>query len=122
MKLLLLPILLLSTLVCAEDEVDPNEQFADDYIQQFDLFMPLDDVRTILLKKRDKIEFFNNCSEEFEYPMTVCDKGYSLVTTIRLPDAETNGIGDLQLYFTFNKEQKLINSFYEIYYTEDFEA
>ena len=120
MKLLLLVLITLSSLVYAEEELDQNEQFAEDYIQQFDLFMSLTDVRTILLKKRDKLEFFNNCTEQFEYPVTDCDKGFRLVTTIRLPDEETNGIGDLQLYFAFNKEQQLINTFYEIYYTEDF--
>lgn len=109
---------LINNSYAAEQNTTDHEQFAEDYILQFDFGMPLTEVRSILLKKRDKLEIYNNCTEEFEYPMTACDKGYSLVTTIKLPDSDLQGRGDLQLYFTFNNKQQLVDNFYEIYYTE----
>ena len=120
MKYILLLLLMLSAHVLAEEAADPNVDFAEEYIQQFELGMSVTTVREILLKKQQRVELLNKCTEQLEYPVTDCDKGYNLVTTIRLADSETLGRSDLQLYFSFDAKQQLLNSFYEIYYTEQF--
>ena len=86
-------------------------------MQAFKNGITLDAVKNILLQKKDKVEFYNNCTEEFQYPMEACAKGYGLVTTIKLPEVDVSlGKGDLQMYFTFTNKQVLVESTYEIYY------
>jgi hypothetical protein len=79
--------------------------------------MLLEDVRTILLKSNEKVEFYNNCIEAFQYRMTACANGYNLVITINLPGFDPSlGRGDLQMYFTFNGDQVLVENLHELYY------
>ena len=118
MKHILTALLFFPVLIFAADESNSDEDFAENYIVQFELGMSVVEVHDLLLKQKDKVEFFNNCIEEAQYPVTDCEKGYSLITTIKLPGDESVDRGDLQLYFTFNNKQQLVDNFYEIYYTE----
>ena len=117
MKKLALAAILLPILVMANETIESDSAFATSYMQQFKNGMSLDDVRNILLKKKKEVQFYNNCIEEFQYPMEPCDKGYNLVTTIKLPGYDASlGKGDLQMYFTFTDKQILVESFHELYY------
>ena len=79
--------------------------------------MLLEYVYKVLVHKKDKVEFYNNCTKEFEYPMQDCEQGYNLATTIELPGNDPSlGKGDLQMYFTFNEKQQLVESMHELYY------
>jgi len=76
--------------------------------------MKIDDIRKILLLEKREVLFFNECNKKFEYPLNRCKKGYNLVTVIKLPSGN-----DLQIYFTFDNKQNLIDKSYEIYLKND---
>ncbi len=104
-------------LVIANETIESDGIFATSYMEQFRNGMTLDEVRTALLKEKEGVEFYNNCIKEFQYPMQECDKGYNLVITIKLPGYdESLGKGYLQMYFTFDKNQSLMESMHELYY------
>ncbi len=86
-------------------------------MQQFKEGMHLEYVYKVLRRRKDEVKFYNNCIDEFEYPMKACDKGYNLVTTIKLPGHDKSlGKGDLQMYFNFNSQQQLTSTMHELYY------
>ena len=117
MKNFLLAILLFPLILGANETIESDSEYAKKYMQQFHNGMSLEDVRTILLKINEKVEFYNNCIEDFQYPMTACANGYNLVITINLPGFDPSlGKGDLQMYFTFTGDQVLVESLHELYY------
>ena len=117
MKRLALVLLFLPALVSANETIESDSKWAKEYMLNFKHGMLIEYVYKVLIHKKDKVEFYNNCTKEFEYPMQQCGKGYSLVTTIKLPGHDSSlGKGDLQMYFTFNDKQQLVESMHELYY------
>ena len=89
-------------------------------MKQFHNGMTLNSVREILIKEKNKVEFYNECLKLFQYPMQDCSDGYRLVTPIQLPgNSLFLGKGDLQMYFTFTNKQILTDSMYEVYYPNE---
>ncbi|MBT8450172.1 MAG: hypothetical protein KJO69_10805, partial [Gammaproteobacteria bacterium] len=66
MKYIPLFFFVLPALLLAETGADPNADFAEEYIQQFDLGMSVTAVREILLKKQQRVELLNKCTEQLE--------------------------------------------------------
>ena len=119
MKFILVLLTLLPIIVNANDVIESDNAFSNKYMEKFKIGVELEFVYAELRVKKDEVSFYNNCSKVFEYPMQKCDKGYGLVTTIKLPGHDTSlGKGDLQMYFSFSNKQKLVNVMHEIYYPE----
>ena len=97
-----------------------DEAFSKLYMKQFHNGMTLNSVREILIKEKNKVEFYNECLKLFQYPMQDCSDGYRLVTTIQLPgNSLFLGKGDLQMYFTFTNKQITSDIMYEVYYPNE---
>ncbi|WP_010386327.1 hypothetical protein [Pseudoalteromonas rubra] len=117
MKYLAILLFVVSLNACASDTIEDDSKWAKEYMLQFQKGKMLADVYKVLSQKKGTVQFYNNCTEEFEYPMSSCEKGYGLVTTIKLPGHDTSlGKGDLQMYFTFNNQQQLVFIMHELYY------
>ncbi len=100
-----------------EETIKSDNLYALSVMKKFYKQMPIENVRSILLEYKDEVEIYNNCSEEYQYPISKCEKGYSLITTVPLPsDDKSLGKGALQMYFYFTNEHKLIESMHELYY------
>lgn len=119
MRNLLIPIIFFSVTAFANETIKSDTAWAAEYMKTFKHKMLLEYVYKVLKQRKDEVSFYNNCIESFEYPIGACEKGYSLVTTIRLPGNDRAlGKGDLQMYFSFNDKQQLISTTHELYYPE----
>lgn len=117
MKKLLILLTVAFCVGCTEKTIESDSLWAKEYMQQFKESMHLEHIYKILKQKRNDVKFYNNCIEEFEYPMQACSKGYNLVITVKLPsNSNVLGKGDLQMYFTFNNQQQLTSKMHELYY------
>jgi hypothetical protein len=102
---------------CTDSTINRDRDYAEKIKTQFHENMQLEEVRQTLLKDREDIEFYNECLEQFEYPITPCEEGYNRILAIPLPGNHWwLGKGDAQFYFYFNSDQKLIEHMYELYY------
>lgn len=117
MRKIIILLTFIPLLACGNETIKTDSKWAAGYMKQFKDGMLLEYVYKILKQQKDQVEFYNNCTKEFEYPMQACDKGYNLVTTIKLPGLDKSlGKGDLQMYFNFNNKQQLISTMHELYY------
>lgn len=117
MRKILTLLIFVPLLAFGNETIKNDSKWAVEYMQQFKEGMLLEYVYKILKQQNDEVEFYNNCIKDFEYPMQACDKGYSLVTTIKLPGHDKSlGKGDLQMYFNFNSQQQLTSTMHELYY------
>lgn len=76
------------------------------------------EVADVFAKYGTPLEIYNPCTEEYESPLTACEKGYSAVGIIKLGNRSFwLGEGQAQVYLTFNADKDLVNDFfYELYY------
>ena len=117
MRILLKLLIIIPLLAHGNETIESDSAWAKQYMQKFKDGMLLEYVYKVLVHKRNPLEFYNNCTKEFEYPMSKCDKGYNLVTTIKLPGNDASlGKGDLQMYFNFNNKKQLVSTMHELYY------
>ena len=117
-----IPIILLLSILsaCTDSSIRSDNEFANRIDLKFKLKMTIDEVKDILEQYEENVEFYNNCTEEFEYPITNCEKGYNRITTFPLPSKNIFlGKGDAQFYFYFDRNQLLIEHMYELYYPRD---
>ncbi len=112
---ILLSVLLLAG--CTESAIENDRSYADTFNSQFEINMDIDIVKGKLEGFAPKNEFYNECLDKFEYPVTPCEKGYNRILTIPLPSNNWwIGKGDAQFYFYFNSKKQLIEHMYELYY------
>ncbi len=112
---------MLTTLVagCVSDARDANARYVDSVSERFETRRDWPEVLGELWERRARnTELWNPCKEEYELLPTSCDSGYSLVTTIPLPQSHwLLGEGEGQLYFSFNEDLVLEEHSAEIYYS-----
>jgi hypothetical protein len=102
---------------CTEATIKSDSKFADDVMSRFKEDITIEDVRNELSDFRTDLEFYNECTKNFEFPVTPCQEGYNCIITIPLPGNHWwLGKGDAQLYFYFNSEQRLTEYMHELYY------
>ena len=113
--LILLCTILLSG--CTENTIKRDQAYADKINAQFHENMRIEEVRQKLNSFNPKIDFYNECLEKFEYPVTPWEKGYNRILAIPLPSNHWwLWKGDAQFYFYFNSDQKIVEHMYELYY------
>ncbi len=109
--------LLIVLLACTDATIRSDNEYAQTIHSKFKLRMTIDEVKKILGEYNKDVEFYNNCTKEFEYPITDCEEGYNRI--IAFPLSSNNivlGKGDAQFYFYFNSKQELTEFLYELYY------
>ena len=94
-----------------------DNKYAKEIMAQFHTKMSLDEVRDNLSLFKTNIQFYNECLEKFEYPVSPCSKGYNRIFSIPLPNHNWwLGKGNAQFYFYFDSDQRLVENMYELYY------
>ena len=105
---------------CTESTIKKDQAFADNIKAQFRKNMSIEEVSQKLNSYSANIDFYNECLDKFEYPVTPCEKGYNRILAIPLPSNHWwLGKGDAQFYFYFNSDQKLVEHIYELYYPRE---
>jgi len=59
---------------CTESTIQKDRDYSENIKTQFYENMNLEEVRQKLIRFESDIEFYNECLEQFEYPVTHCEK------------------------------------------------
>ena len=94
-----------------------SEKWAHELMESFDEGISVEYVYEELSQRTDgdRVQFYNECTKQHEYPVVLCDEGYRMLINVEMPGYERSlcEVG-LQAYFTFDKDQRLVRSMHEL--------